>query len=164
MDTLLHSILLEKLERYGYRGAIHAIIKNYLSGRWQQVFINGIGSDKIQILTGVPQGSILGPLLFLLHKNDLGTSSGDSKVTMFTDDTRLINAGITSAFLKQKAFDADSDRLAANKITIIADKCEMMIFEPGNQKPLKINDTSLMFKPSCKYLGVQPDNGLRFNQ
>ena len=97
------------------------MIKSYPCGRWQHVFVNGICSDNKQILTGVPQGSILGPFQFLLYKNDLDTSSGDSKVTMFAGDTTLINAGLICAFSKQNAIDAVSDCLAVNMLNINAD-------------------------------------------
>ena len=138
---------------------------SYLSDRWQHVFINGISSDKKQILTGVPQCSIPGPFVFLLYINNLDTSSGDSKVTMFADDTTLINGGLTSAFQYERILmQSLSIRLAANKLTINADKSEMMFFGSGIPKPLKMNDTSLKFKSSCKYLGVHLYKWLQFNQ
>ena len=163
-ETLDHSILLEKLERYGYRGPTPAKIKAYLSDRVQHVFINRIGIDNKQMLTGVPQGSILGLFLFWLYINDLDTSSGANEVIMLADDTTLRNAGLTSAFSVQRIMIPVSDWLAASKLTIIADKCEMMFCGFGNPKLLKINDMSLKFKLSSKYLGVHLDKWLRFNQ
>ena len=73
---------------------------------------------------------------------------------MFAVDTTLIDAGLKSAFSIQKHFDAVSDLLAANKLTNNAD----VFFASGNPKPLKLIDTSLKFKLSCKYLGVHQDN------
>ena len=96
--------------------------------------------------------------------NDLDSSSGDRKVAVFADGTTLINAGLPSAFSMKKDIDAVSDWLAANKLIIIADKCEMMFFGSRNPQPLKMNDTSLKLKRSCKYLGVHLDKWLRFNQ
>ena len=89
---------MEKLEKYGYRGPIYKLLNSYLSDRWQYIDLNGTCTSKKQILTGVPQGSILGPFLFLLYINDLDKNSGDSNVTMFADDTTLINAGKSKNF------------------------------------------------------------------
>ena len=71
-DVIDHDILLSKMNNYGIRGLANDWFKNYLSGRQQYVDIDGVTSNKGQIQIGVPQGSILGPLLYLLYVNDIG--------------------------------------------------------------------------------------------
>ena len=87
-DTCNVQILLKKLYKIGIRGTELAWFECYLSGRWQYVEINGISSDLLDILIGVPQGSILGPTLFLLYINDLPNAS-DLITYLFADDTAL---------------------------------------------------------------------------
>ena len=70
-DTVNHTILLEKLTLYGLQGNALALIASYLSNRTQVVIIDGVKSEAMKITCGVPQGSILGPLLFILYNNDL---------------------------------------------------------------------------------------------
>ena len=88
-DTVNHDILLGKLEYYGIRGIANLWFKSYLSNRSQSVIINGECSSKEIITCGVPQGSILGPLLFLLYINDMYLSVNSSTVYHFADDTNL---------------------------------------------------------------------------
>ena len=89
-DTIDHSILLTKLEFYGIRGTSLEWIKNYLQNRKQYVKFNGISSSYKNILCGVPQGSILGPLLFIIYINDIQNCSNILHFILFADDTNLI--------------------------------------------------------------------------
>ena len=86
-DTIDHSILCKKLYHYGIRGVASDWVKSYLSKRNQYVEIDGICSDKKQIVCGVPQGSILGPILFLLYINDMANVSDKLRFILFADDT-----------------------------------------------------------------------------
>ena len=91
-DTIDHEILLSKLELYGFRGAGLRLFKNYLTDRTQVTVINNVKSETCTVRCGVPQGSILGPLLFLLYINDLPNCSLRSDVRMYADDTNLTYA------------------------------------------------------------------------
>ena len=90
-DTVDHSILLSKLYHYGIRGASYQWFKSYLSDRKQFVSINGFNSSPLSVKCGVPQGSILGPLLFLIYINDLHQSIKTSTVHHFADDTNILH-------------------------------------------------------------------------
>ena len=91
-DTVPHHLLLKKLSKLGIRGTNLLWFKSYLSGRRQFVHIGGVSSSMLEIILGVPQGSILGPLLFLLYINDLPLCT-KILVLMFADDTTLLASG-----------------------------------------------------------------------
>ena len=150
------------MEKYGYRGSIHDMMKSYLSDRWQYVDMNGKETNQKRITTGVPQGSILGPFLFLLYINNLDSSSGNSKESMFPNDTIFMQKNVS--FTMQPGIDLISDWMTSNKLTINIDNCEVMCFGSGNPPPLKVEDTPIQCKISCKYLGLQVDKWFRFNQ
>ena len=88
-DTVDHNILISKLEHYGVRGTSLRGFESYLSNRKQYVEFNGVSSESCEIKCGVPQGSILGPLLFLLYINDLCNVSKVVDFILFADDTNI---------------------------------------------------------------------------
>ena len=90
-DTVNHDILIDKLHHYGIRGVSNNWFKSYLSNRTQFVSIQGFESDTAELKHGVPQGSVLGPLLFLIYINDLHKAIQHSHVYHFADDTNLLN-------------------------------------------------------------------------
>ena len=88
-DTVNHNILIKKLESYGIRGVCLRLLKSYLVGRKQYVFFNGSSSCFCNISHGVPQGSILGPLLFLIYIDDIKYCSKLLYLVLFADDTNV---------------------------------------------------------------------------
>jgi hypothetical protein len=92
-DTLNHENLLKKLYHYEIRGTAHAWFRSYLTDRTQYVYWMGETSGKLPLSTGVPQRSVLGPLLFLLYINDLPSCTDVLKVVLFADDPNLILRG-----------------------------------------------------------------------
>ena len=89
-DRVDHNILLDKLAHYGIRGIANDWFRSYLSNRQQYVSINGHDSNKVVMKHGVPQGSVFGPLLFLIYINDLHKSIKYCSVRQFADDTNLL--------------------------------------------------------------------------
>ena len=90
-DNLYHQILIQKLEKYGYRGPVLEIMKSYLSDRRHYVIMKSTSSNKKLIKTGVPQGSLLCQFLFLTYINDLPQFCEKSDLRLFADDTSVYN-------------------------------------------------------------------------
>ena len=136
-DTIDHSILLQKLNHFGIRGIAHKWFSSYLKGRTQQVEISNVLSNSKKIELGVPQGSILGPLLFLVYINDFSNSVHAGKSIMLADDT---NVFFTSNCYKSLYETANKDLeninnwLVANKLTLNISKTKHVIFRTTNSK------------------------------
>ena len=122
-DTVNHKILCNKLSYYGFRGKSNDLIKSFLTNRKQFVSINGYDSTQLPITCGVPQGSTLGPLLFLLYINDLRFCLKHATASHFADDTCLTYASIKSSTLQTDLnYDLKKpNKLAKSKQTIF--KC-----------------------------------------
>ena len=92
-DSIDHKILLQKLADCGFRGTNLKILEDYLHNRFQYVQVENINSSKLPIKFGDPQGSILGPSLFIVYIKDLPQQCDTSKSAMHADDTKALNAG-----------------------------------------------------------------------
>ena len=170
-DTVNHDILLSKLKHYGIRGIPLKWFQTYLGDRSQYVTINGTSSTVKNITTGVPQGSILGPLLFLLYINDLNNCIKHATTYHFADDTNLLE--INSSLKKlNKNINSDLSSLVkwlrANKISLNANKTELVIFKSKHKninKNLNFRISGQRITPvhSLKYLGVKLDANLTFS-
>ena len=173
-DTVNHDLLLKKLNSYGIKGTTLAWFKSYLSDRTQAVNINSTLSDFKNIEIGVPQGSILGPLLFIIFVNSLPDSiHNDCKCVMYADDTTLLLNSSDPTTL-QNDLNSNLDKIAdwfkANKLTLNIKKTKLMLF--GTKKSLcKFKDVSLKYDgitiervEKFKYLGVSFDPQLSWNE
>ena len=167
-DTVNHDILVWKLNHYGVRGVANNWFASYLSNRNQYVSILGHNSPTLPIHHGVPQGSVLGPLLFLIYINDLHKAIKFSKVYHFADDTNLLNVNESPSKL-QKELNRDLkllyEWLLANKISLNCTKTEAIIFhkpgfEPTFNFKIKLNGHRIRPSDSIKYLGIYLDSTL----
>ena len=168
-DTVEHSILLDKLYHYGIRGHALKWFSSYLTKRYQFVNYNNTSSDVKQITCGVPQGSILGPLLFLLYINDIASVSRVLFSVLFADDTTLFcrsnNLHELSTVINNELGNIIK-WLNANRLSLNIDKTNFMIFRPKSKKEqcptIHINGSSILEVDSAKFLGVIIDNKLNW--
>ena len=167
-DTLNHEILLNKLTSHGIVGKPLLWIKDYL-------LANGTKSDTAPITTGVPQGSILGQLLFILYINDLPLHLSNVSTQLYADDTIIYTANKsqeTSHKTLQEALTDLSDWCTTNKLTINVQKTKVLHFRGGRRKqdptqhqtPLLLNTTPLDTVEHYTYLGTTLDHKLSGEQ
>ena len=165
-DTIDHKILLKKMDRYGVRGVANMWLESYLQERNQYVQINNVDSDPLNITHGVPQGSVLGPKLFIMYINDIGQVLTELKYVLFADDTSLYKSGKD---LEQLLHVVEKELLILkkwfdiNKLSLNLSKTKYILFcNKKIDKPvkLKIQNVEIEQVNEHKFLGIIIDNKL----
>ena len=182
-DTLDHSILLQKLKYYGIKNNSIAWFQSYLSCRTQYIDIDGTVSTTLAIKTGVPQGSVLGPLLFIIYMNDICMASEKFRAILFADDSNLLSTLCT--FSTHVSSDSSSNKkisqninielasilewLNINKLSLNVGKTKFMLFHFRQRKinhivpSLEINGKSIEQANEFDFLGLRIDQNLTWN-
>ena len=172
-DTVNHQILLDKLEHYGIRGHALELFKSYLSNRKQYVHIEKCKSQTRPVSCGVPQGSVLGPLFFLLFINDLPKGCTNGKVRLFADDTTIFfhTNSIDDVISTGKAIMTQlTNWFTANKLTLNADKSSFTLFKsskkaiPNVPEHIDFLNQKIKRTSHIKFLGIILDENLTWNQ
>ena len=168
-DSIDHEILLRKLLDIGFDNSARNLLGNYLSNRTQSVKINGLLSNWLNIKYGVPQGTVLGPLLYTLYVNDIATSLNCNYV-QYADDTLL--------FTSARSLDEAIEELSVNcnqllhyfhmhKLNLSVSKTDFITYSPtkkqDTESTLTIDGSDISSSTEIKYLGVVIDNRFTFD-
>ena len=166
-DCLNHALLIAKLEAYGFSYSSLALIHSYLTSRKHRTKVNNFFSTWAEITTGVPQGSILGPLLFNIYLNDIFYFVDERNLTNYADDNTpysidanvgaLLNSLMQNTSVLVKWF---SD----NYLKMNADKCHLLITNNENEEHITIDDETIKSEKTVKLLGITIDNKLNFDE
>ena len=175
-DTVNHSILIRKLRLYGFNEHTLNWFENYLSNRKQMTCLNGYMSDKKTVTCGVPQGSLLGPLLFSLYVNDLPSIIKHSELSLYADDTCIFYSSKNAEDITEKLnedLSHVSRWLVDNRLFVNKKKCEIIFLGTSSRlkkiEP-KLRNSNVLIEGNiiqrtnrCKYLGVIIDENLQWN-
>ena len=171
-DCVQHPVLLEKLSAMNLDDRVIDWRQNYLTNRQQRVYANGYYSNYLDITQGVPQGSVLGPLFYIVYVNDLKNIVKKCKFAMYADDT-VIYISRKNVDVSVKKLQSDIDSLSCgcdrNGIMANVDKTKLMVFGSNNSLAkiplfdIKFAGIVLQTVISYTYLGIPLDNKLNFN-
>ncbi|XP_013857613.1 RNA-directed DNA polymerase from mobile element jockey, partial [Austrofundulus limnaeus] len=170
-DTVDRAVLKYRLLCLGMSDQVVSWFSNYLSDRTQCIKYDSSCSDFMSVNKGVPQGSILGPLLFIMYINDLGQNVPDANMHFYADDTIIYCFGLTVAKAiesLQRAFDVVQHTFMQLKLILNADKTKLMLFANTKRVPLTIPTVSTLdgdiieMVHTYKYLGFLIDDSLSF--
>ena len=168
-DTVNHNILLKKLELYGIRGRPLELINSYLSNRSQFVKIGNSYSNKLSCNIGLPQGSTLAPLFFILYINDMHKISSKFHTVLFADDTTLLFRNknfqdlVDTCNLELIKF---KEWTNANKLSLNVNKTSAMVVSNRNYPvdfSIRYNDLEIEICREVTFLGVKLDHNLKFD-
>ena len=180
-DTINHEILLKKLKYYGFADTPLKWFESYLHNRQQHVFFNGCYSTPKTLETGVPQGSILGPLLFLIYMNDLKEACNRFFPILYADDTGLVSSLCSFLHDEDVSNTCEISRnindelycvqewLNVNRLSLNVSKTKYMIFHHRQRKidgfipDIRINDSPIERVTDFNFLGLQIDQHLNWN-
>ena len=172
-DCVQHPVLLDKLAELGLHPEVLEWFKSYLTGRKQRVLANNSYSSWENVTQGVPQGSVLGPLFYIIYANDIAERVKYSNIALYVDDTVLYLANTNFDYTVKK-LQADMDSLFTwcqeNGIQMNVDKTNLMLF--GNKKitdklakfEISGDDVPIKMVPSYRYLGMTLDSQLNYNK
>lgn len=166
-DTVDIGILLDKLQKMGFRGVCYDLLKSYSENRVSYVCMDDCESERLVMTTGVAQGSVLGPIEYLLYVHSLKFLKMGSRYYKFADDTAFVlsadNMGELENVMNQD-LELYYDWLCYNRLTLNIDKTVYMIIKQKNKKrcdiEIKINDTALKKVEEYRYLGLLIDDKL----
>ena len=173
-DTVNTDVLLAKLPHFGITGIEHQWFRSYLTGRSQSVTVDGHLSDPLPVTIGVPQGSILGPLLFLLYLNELPQIPEYCKTELYADDTEMeCSCKPVHSDVLESNINSDLTKVAdyfdVNRLTINVNKCEYMqigTYQSLGKMPetnISIRGEPLQTVTTAKYLGMYIDKNLKWD-
>ena len=174
-DLVSHKLLIHKMEKYGIEGQILKWVRNWLQDRTQKVVIRGTSSESFKVTSGVPQGSVLGPILFLIYINDL-PAEVISPISLFADDSKVFTRIVTKterlkitdsngSEVLQEDLDKIQEWAKKWKMEFNVDKCKIMHIGRKNPKSeYSMNGTKLTETKEEKDLGVTIDCRLEFDR
>ena len=170
-DMVEHSILLKKLEHYGIRGVALKWMQSYLNSRKQYVSVNGKNSTTRDMKYGVPQGSILGPLLFIIYINDIPETACFAKFILYADDANIILTADSIEAINTQLnvlISALVNWVQSNGLALNLKKTKYMIFSRSRQidlpSPLVICKAAIERKREARFLGVILDETLNWSK
>ena len=169
-DTVNHVVLIRKLDRYGIRGPVNDWFKSYLNNRRQYISVNGVVSNLSVIRRGVPQGSVLGPLLFIIYINDLYKSCSKIRMVHYADDTTLFHKGKSMDTLIHETnteLRGLEEWLYANRLSLNIEKTKCMNISKrpvDTHLSVMIGNTVIENVDAVNFLGVVVDKNLSFRE
>lgn len=168
-DKVDHKILLQKIKSIGISGKIHEWITSFLSNRKQYVMVNGKKSRGEQVQSGVPQGTVLGPILFILYINDITEVIRNSYIRIFADDSKLVKAIKSLSDRDLLEVDLQSVIKWAGNNKMELNKLKFQLLQHGNKNELKLpykidQDVNVEKSTDVKDLGITISENLSFDK